>query len=51
MQTSLTEYKTWNLGCKDTIEDIDIPVKENVRCKKVLNQTSRIFETQREDQT
>ena len=40
MQASSTEYKRWKRisGIEDAIEDIDILVKENSRCKKFLIQ-------------
>jgi uncharacterized coiled-coil protein SlyX len=36
-------------GIEDTIENIDITVKENAKCKKLIIQN--IQETQREDET
>jgi hypothetical protein len=48
MQASSTEYKRSKRksGAEDTMENIDTAVKENAKCKKLLNQNSRKYRTQ-----
>jgi hypothetical protein len=41
MQSSPTEYKRWKIsGVEDSIENIDITIKENAKSKMILTQNS-----------